>query len=338
MISLVTAALRTVLHGMIEDWTATGLMFWNFALITAPLVRARPSLVAIAAFLFAAYVNQNILGERAMPFRSTCPNRAPADRPSPELQVAHLQDQIHALEERVHKYLFYDGTGLRDLASAVSGGRVIPELTSETCAIEQPGLKAPWYKRWSGQREETGAAVALVGLPPEFAIYPDTQVGSCWPMKGRSGSLGLALIQPAIVTSFTVDHAPRPMTFRYQSALRSGELWGLIEEPFREGPRSSVSGTEELTLMDASTVLLPDTPRVQGSRYAHSQLVRLASFTFDVDSGPPFQTFNVSEDTLEQLGRIRFSTVVFVVRENWGNDAFTCIYRVRVHSDERMMR
>ncbi|KAL1941399.1 hypothetical protein VTO73DRAFT_7216 [Trametes versicolor] len=258
MISLVTAALRTVLHGMIEDWTATGLMFWNFALITAPLVRARPSLVAIAAFLFAAYVNQNIL----------------ADRPSPELQVAHLQDQIHALEERVHKYLFYDGTGLRDLASAVSGGRVIPELTSETCAIEQPGLKAPWYKRWSGQREETGAAVALVGLPPEFAIYPDTQVGSCWPMKGRSGSLGLALIQPAIVTSFTVDHAPRPMTFRYQSALRSGELWGLIEEPFREGPRSSVSGTEELTLMDASTVLLPDTPRVQGSRYAHSQLHR----------------------------------------------------------------
>ncbi|KAH9856394.1 hypothetical protein C2E23DRAFT_866352 [Lenzites betulinus] len=230
---------------------------------------------------------------------------------------------MRVLQDKLYQHMYYDGTGLRDFASVMSGGRVVPELTSETCTVEHPGT--PWYKRW-GVRDNIASA-PLAGLPPEFAIYPDTHVGSCWPMKGSRGSLGVALAQPTIVTSFTVDHIPRRMTFRYQSAPRSGQLWGLAEDSLPEVENAT------LTLANASTVL-SNTPPVRNSRYAYSSLVLLGSFYFDIDSGEPFRTYNVSDDVLKQLGGTRFSIVVFVIGENWGNDEFTCLYRVRVHSDD----
>lgn len=229
----------------------------------------------------------------------------------------------------MQQHLFLDGTGLRDFASILSGGRVVSELTSETCTVKQPG-KAPWYKPWG--RRNRPSPTPLVGLPPEFAIYPDTHVGNCWPMKGHSGSLGLSLTHPTVVTSFTVDHVPKSMTFRFQCAPRRGELWGLLEEGFQ------LHESGNLTVADASKVLLPQTPRVRNSRYARSSFVSLGHFEFDIHAGRPFQTYNILDNVLAQLGDMQFGVVVFIIRENWGDDDLTCLYRLRIHSDDSITR
>ncbi|KAI0352067.1 hypothetical protein OH77DRAFT_1409899 [Trametes cingulata] len=191
-------------------------------------------------------------------------------------------------------HLFYDGTGLRDYASVGSGAKVVPGLTSETYSIQQP------YISWTPWKRDP----ALQGFPPEVALFADMHVGSCWPMRGWSGSLGIALARPAVVTSFAIDHIPQQLTFRVDIAPRSGQLWG------------------------AATVL-PTTSH----DFAKTLLVYLGDFAFDIHSGDPCQVYNVSENILRQLGDRRFVIAVLVIGNNWGNDDFTCLYRVRIHSD-----
>ncbi len=326
MIGILAVALSSILHAMAEDCVTTGLMLWN-AMVHARAHAVQTVALAVIAFI---YVNREPLGILG---KCTCRGRTflgDADTWAIESLTQHreflrIHRRIQMLEERLQQHLFYDGTGLRDFASVMSGGRVVPELTSETCTIKQSG-KTPWYKPWGWRGGPS--PTPLVGLPPEFAIYPDTRVGNCWPMKGHSGSLGLSLARPTVVTSFTVDHVPKSMAFRFQCAPRSGELWGLLEEG------SQLGSGENLTVTDASKVLLPQTPRVRGSRYARSPLVSLGTFDFDIHAGRPFQTYNISDNVLAQLGNTQFGVVVFNIRENWGDDDLTCLYRLRVHSDD----
>ncbi|KAI9070139.1 hypothetical protein FKP32DRAFT_1558492, partial [Trametes sanguinea] len=233
-----------------------------------------------------------------------------------------LRMRVEALSYHVEKHLFHDGTGLMDYASIGLGARVVKELTSRTYGVER--RSAPWY----GWRREQGG---LSALPPEVAMLPDTQVGSCWPMKGSNGTLGIALAQPATITSFTVDHVPLPLTPRYHNAPRDGELWGLIDDPL-----AAAFARSALTLLPLSepSSVFPDIGGIRDTPYANSWLVQLGSFTFDVHAGRPYQTYNVSLNTLQQLGTTAFRIVVFVVRRNWGNEDFTCLYRIRIHSEQ----
>jgi len=59
--------------------------------------------------------------------------------------------------------------------------------------------------------------------------------------------------------------------------------------------------------------------------------VRLASFTYDVHAPQNIQTFSV-RDEVRALG-IDFGVVSLVVKNNWGRDEFTCIYRFRAHGE-----
>ncbi|EIW56990.1 uncharacterized protein TRAVEDRAFT_126928 [Trametes versicolor FP-101664 SS1] len=236
-----------------------------------------------------------------------------------------MQERIHALEAQLHLHLYHDGTGLVDYASIGSGARIIPKLTSDTYSDERT---VSWYGRW--RKRETSAD--LVGLPPEFAIIPNTHVGSCWPMKGRQGSLGISLARPTTITSFTIDHVPRDMSLRYQIAPREGDLWGLLDE--LPPPGLHISNLTILALSKSSSVF-PDTSRIRRSRFAQSHLTHLGSFAFDMSSGRPFQTYNISKDTLELLGDTKFKIVVLAIKENWGSDDLTCLYRIRIHSDSQ---
>ncbi|KAI0649603.1 hypothetical protein C8Q79DRAFT_997720 [Trametes meyenii] len=233
--------------------------------------------------------------------------------------VARVRD----LEEQLPKQLFYDGTGLPDYAAMGAGARIIPELTSETFSIS--GGTKPWYRRWGSHGDSDG----LVGLPPEVAIVRDTNLGSCWPMKGSAGSLGITLGRPGIITAFTVDHVPQQMALRYQSAPWEGDLWGLLDS--RPEPHTA-SGLTAIPMSEASSVI-PLPPHYYTSRLAQSWLVHLGPFHFNISASPPFQTYNLSESVQDQLGGIEFGGVVFIVRDNWGNEDYMCLYRIRVHLD-----
>ena len=83
--------------------------------------------------------------------------------------LARILARTEALEDLLHKSVFYDGTGRLDYASRGSGASIIPELTSDTYTMRQA---SSWYAVWSNGKE-------VIGNPPIFAILPDTRIGSC---------------------------------------------------------------------------------------------------------------------------------------------------------------
>ena len=114
-----------------------------------------------------------------------------------------------------------------------------------------------------------------------------------------------------------------------ESTPKEGELWGLLEEG------------DALTSLIESGLAVSDFGALMQSLGRHllankqhnnAHFVHLTSFTIDLDRDIPFQTFAVPRSTEEKLKGRQFRTVVVVIRTNWGQEKFTCLYRVRIHS------
>jgi len=63
------------------------------------------------------------------------------------------------------------------------------------------------------------------------------------------------------------------------------------------------------------------------------QYIRIANFTYNIHASRNIQTFPIDEE-IRELG-VDFGIVVLRIKSNWGTDAYTCLYRLRVHG-ERM--
>ena len=224
------------------------------------------------------------------------------------------------------KHLYYDGTGRPDYASYVAGGRVVQELTSHTYGDETGGGAKRWiWSWWEGARPKP-----ILYPPPEYAIYPDRQPGNCWPMRGRSGSLGIKLARPVGVAAFTIDHVPRSVTLNPGSTPRLGELWGLMTKNVEH--YRTVSSISKLAVLSSSAIFQKfDLGAEAKTLYGGRDFVKLGTFAYNIDHYIPFQTFHVPEETTTTLGDTRFDTVLLVILDNWGSENFTCLYRVRIH-------
>lgn len=231
-----------------------------------------------------------------------------------------LQSRFDNLEADLIRHVYLDGVGLPDFASWYSGGRIVPSLTSEAYTY---GFPRHWYLKWWWW---------LSNLPYQHADYAlSFNVGpaNCWPMRGRNGTLGIALARPITISAVTIDHLPKRLSTDLGSAPKEGELWGLLEEEHDPSSliQSGVAVSDFGTLMRGLGRL-----RWAKSQHENSLFVHLISFTVDADRDIPFQTFAVPRSTDEKLNGKQFRTVIVVVRTNWGQDKFTCLYRVRVHS------
>lgn len=228
--------------------------------------------------------------------------------------------RLQELEEVLQRHLYLDGTGTLDRASLAAGGRIIPELTSSTYTFNT--RRTPWYNPWIRRPSSSSHPLPL----PEYAITPHTRLGECWPMDGRNGTLGLALQRAEPITAFTIDHIPFRMTPDPETAPRHGELWALIREP-AVLTRVIASGLEVIK----GSKLVKALDHYQDSTYKRSDFLRIGTFVFDVREGLPFRTFGVHEEV--QRMELAFREMVLVVNDNWGSSSYTCLYRVRVHSE-----
>lgn len=138
-------------------------------------------------------------------------------------------------------------------------------------------------------------------------------------MAGSSGTLGVTLAETIVPHAFTIDHISKSLALQYTSAPREGEVWGVLE-----GERNL---DESFTVRTVSDLLTIETKKKHP--YRGYTFVHLTNFTYDIHSLLPAQTFGVVENIVTQGISVR--TVVFVFRNNWGNGAYTCIYRVRAH-------
>lgn len=231
--------------------------------------------------------------------------------------IGHLVDD--ALARHVK-----DDLARADYALASGGATVIPSLTS-----------APMNMRSSGGGMLTSlfGEKATPGMSPVVALHHETHLGYCWPFEGSVGQLGVRLSRRVFPSEVTIDHVPRELAVDIGSAPREMEVWGLIEgkdniaryKEWVAGREQAAEGDEEGSQREE----IPEQPR---SLPRNTQYMRLGSFVYDVDAPKHIQTFPLSEE-VKALG-IDFGVVVLMVKSNWGQDEFTCLYRFRLHGEQ----
>ncbi|NXI27768.1 SPAG4 protein, partial [Sterrhoptilus dennistouni] len=123
-------------------------------------------------------------------------------------------------------------------------------------------------------------------------VYP----GNCWAFKGHQGQVVIRLPARVYLTAITVQHITKD---------------------------ASPSGTISSAPKDIAVFVSLLGTSVDADREEESLL---GMFSYDVEKDP-VQTFTLRNMLLPRA----FSHVKLIVKSNWGNPRYTCIYRVKVH-------
>ncbi|KAI0703517.1 hypothetical protein C8T65DRAFT_578748 [Cerioporus squamosus] len=224
-----------------------------------------------------------------------------------------ILQKLQSLEREFQLIVYLDSVGEPDFALWSAGARIVRELTSPTYTLDVP----LWARLWS---------TPAMPRPPELALTPGLQAGCCWPMKGQRGSLGVKLAQEIVPRAVTIDHVPGQLAYRNDTAPRLIDVWGILPRSRRQstGGLQVLKGLK-LTYEHGLPDLHPD--------FYFNNFVLLGHMTYNIHGKIPMQTFNLFSDA--DALKLFVDTLLFVFKENWGNEAYTCIYRVRVHGDSR---
>ena len=239
----------------------------------------------------------------------------------------------HLVDSAVSQY-GKDYLARPDFALHSSGAKTIPSLTTPTFEMGPQSFGSQLVGLVTGN----GYAI---GRPPVTALHHELHNGHCWPFAGTEGQLAVALAALTYISDITIDHVAREVAFDMRSAPREMEVWALVEgkdniakvkawEMERAANREEVKKAAEaqgVPFVDEAKVAHP--PSIPKSL----PYLRIASFTYDIHAPRNIQTFPVDKE-IQELG-VDFGIVVLRIKSNWGHDAFTCLYRFRVHG-ERM--
>ncbi|KAF9243497.1 hypothetical protein BU15DRAFT_42959 [Melanogaster broomeanus] len=221
-----------------------------------------------------------------------------------------------------------------DFALHSTGARPIPHLTSSTLEMRPATLRGQVLSWMTGHGRE-------IGRSPITALHPDIHSGLCWPIAGDFGQLGVALSSPAYITDITIDHIPKEVAFDLRTAPRDMEVWGFVEGKenlerviaFRAERASQRAEAKRLAEESGSPLSdeEPDEDAYPPTLPSDEPFIRIASFMYDVHAPSNIQTFPVRTE-IQQLG-VDFGIVALVIRNNWGRNDRTCLYRFRVHGE-----
>lgn len=140
-------------------------------------------------------------------------------------------------------------------------------------------------------------AVALGAYKPcDKVLEPVRRSGDCWPMEGSEGYLIFKLSKPIEVTHIRMDHIDQRVSTKPDTTPKNFKI--------------SVSETKGGPFED-----LP-----------------LVSSKYVIDGGAS-QIFQTEEEASKKLGFVNF--VKFDILSNYGNEFYTCLYRLRVHGKQR---
>ncbi|NWZ60855.1 SUN2 protein, partial [Haliaeetus albicilla] len=122
--------------------------------------------------------------------------------------------------------------------------------------------------------------------------------GDCWPLQGRQGQVVIRLPARVHPTAVTMQHI-------YKDVSPSGTV--------TSAPR------DVAVFVSLCWALL-------GVDADGEEETLLGTFTYNV-AKEAIQTFPLKDAPLPRA----FSYIKLLVKTNWGNPAYTCIYRVQVH-------
>ncbi|RPD65556.1 hypothetical protein L227DRAFT_493826, partial [Lentinus tigrinus ALCF2SS1-6] len=219
-------------------------------------------------------------------------------------------DKLEALQIQLELRTVLDSVGLPDYALWAAGGRIVPALTSSTLSLSKP-----W---WASLLYQNSLSY---WYPPELAITPEVQPGKCWPMAGNHGSIAVEVTHPLSPSFFSIDHIPKQLTLQYTTAPRSIEIWGIPMD--QEQPCST--GNSDCILTQGYNLLSN-----LDKQYKDLYFLHIANITYDIHTSLTTQT--VPASSIIASYNILVKVVLFLIRNNWGSDLYTCIYRIRIHA------
>jgi len=222
------------------------------------------------------------------------------------------------------------GIQIPDYANALTGARVWPYLTSPSYVHgrSKSALASAWAF-FAGTAAEYGAH-------PAVAITPTSDAGDCWAFPGKAGTLAIRLAEPIYPSHITIEHIPKPLAHDYTTAPKTIEFWVRVPDVEKRKDVESaaaraafISGDGE----DAESRVMrtngqqPEVASWQLTKYAGEFVkIHTVEFNLDVDS---VQSFELPVDMINL--RIPIDVVAFLIKDNYGNQNFTCVYRMKVH-------
>jgi len=215
------------------------------------------------------------------------------------------------------------------------------------------------WKEWSIWNLKQAALQMLGSMgkhtaPPETILDSVTTIGSCWPMAGTSGQVTIRLPYPISVTSVSLHHVSLKVTSALNRDGRGNAAprdFAVVGYPPCRGEVDCLRfgfdksqpielGTFEYKLVGSSD----DSPR----RSIQSFPVKDSTST-DTDLGgcaePKATTCGgggddnvlnfVSDQELSSDDGTVIQGLRLFIKDNWGNDEYTCIYHVGVHGQQK---
>lgn len=217
-----------------------------------------------------------------------------------------------------------DGIGKADFAMHSAGARVVPSLTSPALELRPKGLGNQILGLFTGN--------GYFGFPPPVtALHYDNHVGRCWPFAGTEGQLGVMLVVPVYIEEITIDHIAKEVAFDTETAPKHMEVWGLVEGADNIKRLDEWKAAQEAR-REAGEQDVEAEPQYPPTLPTDAKYIRIADFTYDIDSLNNVQTFPINPE-IRNLA-IDFGVVVLRVLDNWGRKEFTCLYRFRVHGQK----
>jgi len=202
--------------------------------------------------------------------------------------------------------------------------------------------------------------------PPEAILQPSIQPGSCWPMKGKHGYVTLRLPYPVKVKAISIDHASKLLfdnKYERTSAPKDIRVFGYSPCWNKKETSHGDDSVHESDYLDEDGDSNNEYVKgvcEDGLDFDIEAPIVLHDFEYDLD-GPSIQTFHISEpeeainegscseetntcggggdiDSLydtpqDSLSDKAVSVIRLEITDNWGNEDYTCIYRVRIHGD-----
>ena len=193
--------------------------------------------------------------------------------------------------------------------------------------------------RWSwGRSTGHGAACA----PPEAILQSSTLPGQCWPvaMIVKPAVVTIRLQPSIVVSAISIDHMSKSFVSQFRQQLNSTPKRVVV---YGYSPCSTSSG-------DSSDI------NCHGIGFDLKTKTLLTEFTYDIEGENNVQTFPIGKtsndgaarkaDTAEDSCSATVTSkscsaqhsgvsaaVTLEILDNWGNEDYTCLYRIRVHGE-----
>ncbi|KAI5813357.1 hypothetical protein BZA77DRAFT_122184 [Pyronema omphalodes] len=223
------------------------------------------------------------------------------------------------------------GIQIPDYANKITGAAVWPYLTSPSWEFgsKRNSLSSLWGKLLPGLESRHAPS-------PVIALLPTTDVGDCWPFPGGYGTLAVRLSEEIYPTHFTIEHAPKLLAPDFSSAPKVIEFWVQIKNATERAlveSRAAALAEKSGKPYAMERIMAPGPPESNDAVYRvdknSREFVKVDTVIYEGGAEDGVESFELSTD-FQQMG-VKIGIVAVVVRENWGNEDFTCLYRVRVH-------